>query len=74
MDESLHGFDDHDDEFSGYYDEDGNRISPELIPKPSLCLLCVNDTSQKMRELCDITRIDHGNDDGEFECGMFCGR
>ncbi len=58
-----------DDEFSGIYDDEGNRIDPATIPKTALCLSCKNDTP--MREggelndlvdeeliLCLLTRAD----------------
>lgn len=31
------------DEISGIYDDDGNKINPDLIPKPALCMSCKKD-------------------------------
>jgi hypothetical protein len=33
------------DEINGYYDDDGNQLNPELIPKPGLCLTCKKDSN-----------------------------
>jgi len=40
---------------NGFYDDDGNRINPDLIRKPGLCLLCrKNDIDYPMENmLCD---------------------
>jgi hypothetical protein len=61
---------DDDDNISGYYDDDGTRINPELIVKPSLCLSCKheNDPSQEM--LCTLNRMDQQNED-DFKCGAY---
>jgi len=31
-------------ELNGYFDEDGNQLNPDLIPKPGLCLTCKKDS------------------------------
>ena len=31
------------EEINGIYDDDGNKINPDLIPKPSLCIFCRKD-------------------------------
>jgi len=28
------------EELNGYFDDDGNQLNPDLIPKPGLCLTC----------------------------------
>jgi len=59
---------------NGFYDDDGNRINPDLIRKPGLCLLCrKNDIDDPMENiLCAMTRHDQRNEDeGKFERGAF---
>lgn len=60
------------EEVNGFYDDDGNRINPDLIPKPGLCLICrrneINDKIENL--LCSMTRYDQHNEE-EFECGAF---
>lgn len=57
---------------NGFYDDDGNKINPELVKKPGLCLLCKknveNDSIENM--LCIMTRHDQRRED-VFECGVF---
>jgi len=31
-------------EINGYFDDDGNQLNPDLIPKPGLCLTWKKDT------------------------------
>jgi len=52
-----------------YYDDDGNEVNPDLIRKPSLCLLCERNYSEDWMEhiLCNLTRLDQ-QDEGEFIC------
>jgi hypothetical protein len=66
MDEFIPGFEDPDDDFSGFYDDDGNKLNPDLVNKPSLCLLCIKDDDQFERVLCTLNRLDQ--DDNEFKC------
>ena len=28
---------------NGYYDDDGNPMNPNIVPKPSLCISCKHD-------------------------------
>jgi hypothetical protein len=60
------------DLINGFYDDDGNKINPELVKKPGLCLLCKkNDEDDSMENiLCMITRHDQRNEE-EFVCGAF---
>ncbi len=54
----------------GFYDDDGTEIDPELVPKPTLCLLCENDDDPYQEILCTLTRLDQ-RDDTEFHCFAF---
>ena len=40
-----------------FYDDDGTEINPELVPKPSLCVMCKHDDDPQQRELCVLTRL-----------------
>jgi hypothetical protein len=71
MDEFIPGFEDPDDENSGYYDDDGNKLNPDLIPKPALCLLCANDENPHELMMCNLNRLDQDEEDGEFKCGAY---
>jgi len=57
------------EEISGYFDDNGNEISPNFHPKPSLCLSCKsNETEDEFEEiLCNLTRLDQ-KDEREFKC------
>jgi hypothetical protein len=57
---------------SGIYDDDGNKINPNLIPVPGLCITCksyhVEDWEENM--LCNLNRFDQRNS-VEFICGAY---
>ncbi len=55
-----------------YFDDDGNEINPDLIPKPSLCVGCLSDDTEDENErvLCNLTRFDQ-NGEKEFICFAF---
>lgn len=59
-------------EYNGYYDDDGNQIHPENLPKPGLCIICKKNTCDDSEEemLCNLNRLDQRNDE-EFICGAF---
>jgi hypothetical protein len=71
MDEFIPGFEDPDDDISGYFDDDGNKLNPDLVHKPSLCLLCVNDADPHELVLCNLNRLDQAGEKDEFKCGAF---
>jgi len=71
MDEFIPGFDDPDDELSGYFEEEGNRLNPDLIPKPGLCLLCVKDDDLDDMIECNLIRLDQAEKKDDFECAAF---
>jgi hypothetical protein len=71
VDEFIPGFEDPDDEYSGYFDDDGNKLNPDLIAKPGLCLLCANDENPHEKVLCTLNRLDQADEDGEFICGAY---
>lgn len=55
----------------GYFDNDGNEINPDLIPKPDLCITCRRDSLRGKQEvLCILTRADQQADE-EFICEAY---
>ena len=57
-------------EFGGLYDDDGNKINPDLIPKPGLCLVCRKNDDPSEELLCNMTRFDQRNE-SDFKCYAF---
>ena len=59
--------------FLGFFNDDGTRINPELVQKPSLCLTCKKDdeTDPEENMLCILNRADQMDEDGEFKCGAY---
>jgi len=55
---------------AGFFDDDGYEINTDLIKKPSLCLICINDDIQDEEIFCNMTRYDQ-RDDTEFQCFAF---
>lgn len=55
-----------------YYDDEGNELNPDLIPKPGLCLLCIQNETTDPEEniLCNLNRLDQNGSD-DFKCGEF---
>jgi len=41
-----------------FYDDDGAEIIPDLVPKPSLCLSCINDDDPSEGPFCVLNRLD----------------
>lgn len=62
------GFDDDDPDRPP--DDDGNRLNPDLVPKPGLCLLCKHDNEPSEEVLCTLNRLDQAGKQ-DFECGAF---
>lgn len=52
-----------------YYHDDGTLLNPDLIPKPSLCLVCEKDQIDDEMEqiLCTLNRLDQQGEE-EFIC------
>jgi hypothetical protein len=55
-----------------YFDDDGNELNPDLVPKPALCVACRNDEADDEMEvvLCNLTRLDQ-EVGREFVCHAF---
>jgi hypothetical protein len=58
--ESIHGF----------FRDDGTPINPELVPKPSLCILCRKDDDPSEEIPCILNRADQQGS-SEFICDAF---
>jgi hypothetical protein len=58
------------DDISGYYNDDGTKINPELIVKPSLCLSCKHEDDPSQEILCTLNRMDQQDED-DFKCGAY---
>ncbi|MFC1707721.1 YecA family protein [Planctomycetota bacterium] len=53
-----------------FFDEDGNEIDVDAIPKPSLCVTCKKDSDPAEWIVCTLTRADQ-QDQADFECYAF---
>lgn len=64
--------DDYSEEINGFYDDDGNKIDPDSVPVPNLCIICkshqVEDWDKNL--LCLMNRHDQQNEK-DFKCGAF---
>lgn len=58
--------------YNGFYDDDGNKIDPNSVSVPGLCLLCrsYEDADPEENLLCMMNRFDQKDND-EFICGAF---
>jgi len=54
----------------GFFRDDGTPINPELVPKPSLCILCRKDDDPSEEIPCILTRADQQGS-SEFICDAF---
>lgn len=55
-----------------YFDDDGNELNPNLIPKPQLCLSCIKNGVQSEEILCNLNRLDQ-QEEVEFKCFAYEG-
>ncbi len=54
-----------------YFGDDGNKINPDLISKPDLCITCKkNELSGNEEILCNLTRVDQQSQN-EFVCDAY---
>lgn len=67
----------HEDEFyfeeiNGFYNDDGEKINPESVPVPGLCIICKQYQSEDWEDnlLCLMNRYDQQND-AKFICRAF---
>jgi hypothetical protein len=51
-----------------YFDDEGNEINADLVPKPQLCSSCKKNDEHGMEEiLCNLTGLDQRHEE-EFIC------
>ena len=57
---------------NGFYDDDGNKIDPNSVPVPGLCIICKQYQSDDSEEnlLCLMNRNDQRNE-RDFKCGAY---
>ena len=57
---------------AGIFSDDGYEINPELIKKPSLCLICLKNYEPGLEDdiLCNLNRSDQKNNN-KFKCYSF---
>jgi len=55
------------DDQSGFFDDDGTKVNPDLYPKPQLCHSCKKNNDPNEELLCSLTRLDQ-RDESEFKC------
>jgi hypothetical protein len=58
------------DEYSGYFNDDGTEMNPDLYPKPQLCLSCKKQDEESEEILCNLTRLDQ-LEESEFKCASY---
>jgi len=54
-------------QMNGFFDDNGNEVNMDIIPKPSLCISCINNENPKEEIFCNMTRHDQ-KDEQEFKC------
>ncbi len=60
------------DWLSGIYNDDGTRVDPNLVPKPSLCVTCKRDgVGGEEDMLCILNRNDQRDQLDSFQCGAY---
>ena len=56
-----------------FFDDDGTEITPDLVPKPGLCLSCIKDDDPHEEVLCILARYDQEDED-EFRCFAYASK
>ena len=59
-----------DDNIDGFYLDDGTKVDPNLIDKPSLCISCRKNNDPSEEIICTLTRIDQQGE-SEFICHAY---
>lgn len=59
------------DDISGYYNDDGSKINPELVPKPELCGTCKKDDAGEEEEILCILTLSDQMGEKNFECAAY---
>lgn len=54
-----------------YFNDDGTKVNPDLIPVPPMCLSCKSyEKGGETRVLCTLNRMDQADED-QFRCGQY---
>lgn len=53
-----------------YFHDDGTEVTPDLIPKPSLCISCKKDGLRDEEIFCNLNRMDQLGEE-EFHCEAY---
>ncbi len=59
--------DDNENNDIGFFDDNGEKLDPNLIVKPSLCTTCEKDDYPDQEIFCNLNRLDQ-KDEKDFEC------
>jgi len=59
------------DEVFGLYNDDGTKIDPETVPKPSLCVTCRKDDEGGEEAILCLLNRNGQRDVPDFECGAY---
>ncbi len=59
------------DEIIEFYNDDGTKMNPELVPKPSLCIICIKDDIGGEEELLCILNRNDQREEEDFKCGAY---
>ena len=61
---------DEDEKIDGFYLDDGTKVDPNLVDKPSLCISCSKNDDPNEETICTLTRIDQQGEK-EFICDAY---
>lgn len=59
-----------DEKTSGFFDDDGMPLNPDIMPKPGLCTTCRHDNDSKQEALCLLSRMDQQGK-LDFKCDAY---
>ena len=59
------------DDISGLYNDDGTKIDPETVPKPSLCVTCKKDDEGGEEPMLCLLNRNSQRDEPDFRCGAY---
>ena len=54
----------------GFFNDDGTPMNPDLVSKPSLCVMCKNDNDPSQETLCMLNRMDQQGE-SDFRCDAY---
>ncbi|MCK5591280.1 MAG: hypothetical protein KAI72_04925 [Candidatus Pacebacteria bacterium] len=57
-------------EIHGFFNDDGTPMNPDLVSKPSLCVMCKKNNDPNQEALCMLNRVDQQGED-DFKCDAY---